>query len=98
MGFEPLAVMQQLIEIQKDIAHIKHTTDDIRARAEALETTTSDLKGKVVRAEIIGATLAGVLIVVAAVFWWLFAAPITYIRDQVVNQHPAITEPDKPKS
>lgn len=91
--FDQFAVMQSIMEIQKDVTRLVHETSRVAQELQDLKTETASVKHKVGRAE---ATVVagGALVVIFAVFlWWLFSAPITYLRDQMIVQQPQISQP-----
>lgn len=94
--FDQFAVMQSIMEIQKDVTRLVHVSDQMVQELKDLKVETASVKSKVGRAEalVLG---GGAIVVVFAIFlWWLFSAPITYLRDQMIIQQPQISVPAEP--
>lgn len=92
-SYDQFAVMQSLIEVQKDLATLNANTTRIAADVQKISDSNDKIRDKIGRAEGIGAGVILVLVVVAGLFWWAFGTPITYIKDQLVPSQPQITLP-----
>lgn len=98
------AVMQQLMEISGDLkilvtkhdrlnADVAELKTEVKSGLDGVSTNIRGLGTKVGRAEI-GLIVAVVLLVAfGGLLWWLFGAPITYLRDQMIPQQPVISIP-----
>lgn len=103
-AFDQLAVMQSLIEVSGDLKALIAKSDrlhsdyqelksEIRSELSTLRTSVGSLDKKVGRAEISLIVAAVLLAAFAGLLWWLFSAPMTYLRDQMIPQQPTLTAP-----
>lgn len=92
-SYDQFAVMQSLIEVQKDLATLTANTTRIAADVDKISTSNDRIRDKIGRAEGIGIGVIFVVVVAAGLFWWAFGTPITYLRDQLVPSQPQLTSP-----
>lgn len=95
---DSLAQLQSLIELQKDVSTLLTKTDRAIADIERLDGKVDRLRSKIDRAEGIGIGAVGLVILFAALLWWLIGGQINELRDDLFRVPPENALVDRPAS